>query len=85
MYLRAEHNNQWPITELARVQTTTRKTQDNTPPPKGKKLNQLRLFTLKHEFLKISVDLQTVFAAETRLAARQWLEEGENIVKLRVF
>jgi hypothetical protein len=28
----------------------------------------LRLFTLKHDLIKISVDLQTAFAAETHLA-----------------
>jgi hypothetical protein len=29
---------------------------------------QLRLFAFKHEFQKISIDLQTALAAETRLA-----------------
>jgi hypothetical protein len=31
-------------------------------------MDQLRLFTLKYDLLKISVDLQTAFAAETHLA-----------------
>jgi hypothetical protein len=38
-------------------------------------VEQLRIFTLKHDLLKISVDLQTTFAAETHLAERQWLKE----------
>jgi hypothetical protein len=33
---------------------------------------------------KISVDLQTAFAPETRLAEGQWLEEQQKIVKLRM-
>jgi hypothetical protein len=37
---------------------------------KQRKIDRLRIFTLKHELLKISVNLQTAFAAET-----QWLEE----------
>jgi hypothetical protein len=36
-------------------------------------MDQLRLFTLKHDLLKISVDLQTALAAETHLAEGQWL------------
>jgi hypothetical protein len=28
-------------------------------------MDQLRLFTLKYDLLKISIDLQTAFAAET--------------------
>jgi hypothetical protein len=39
---------------------------------KIKKMNQLRLFTFKHKFLKIPVYLQTALAAE---AEGQWLEE----------
>jgi hypothetical protein len=31
-------------------------------------MDQLRLFTLKYVLVKISVDLQTAFAAETHLA-----------------
>jgi hypothetical protein len=37
-------------------------------------MDQLRLFTLKHDLLKIAVDLQTAFAAETHLAEGQWLK-----------
>jgi hypothetical protein len=36
---------------------------------------QLRLFKLKHNLLKISINLQTAFAAETHLAEGQWLKE----------
>jgi hypothetical protein len=34
-------------------------------------MDQLRLFTLKHELLKISVYLQTAFAAETHVGEKQ--------------
>jgi hypothetical protein len=34
-------------------------------------MDQLRLFKLKHDLLKISVDLKTAFAAETHPAEGQ--------------
>jgi hypothetical protein len=43
-----------------------------------KKSNQLTLFTFESEYLKISVDLQTAFAAETGRAEEQWLEEQQK-------
>jgi hypothetical protein len=43
------------------------------------------LSTFKRDLLKISVDLQTAFAAEARLAGGQWLKERLNAVKLRMF
>jgi hypothetical protein len=36
-----------------------------------KTMNQLRLFTLKYELLKISVSLQTAFGPETHVAEGQ--------------
>jgi hypothetical protein len=48
-------------------------------------VDQLRLFKLKHDLLKISLDLQTAFAADRHLAAGQWLKEQLNMVKLRMF
>jgi hypothetical protein len=48
-------------------------------------MDQLRLFKLKHELLKIYVDLQTAFAADTHLAEGQWLKGQPNVVKLRMF
>jgi hypothetical protein len=48
-------------------------------------VDQRRLFKLKHVLLKISVDLQTEFAADTHLAEGQWLKEQLNVVKLRMF
>jgi hypothetical protein len=48
-------------------------------------MDQLRLFILKDGLLKLSVHLQTAFAAETRLDEGQWLKEQLNIVKLRMF
>jgi hypothetical protein len=44
-----------------------------------------KAFELKHDLLKISVDLQTAFAADTHLAEGQWLKEQLNMVKLRMF
>jgi hypothetical protein len=46
--------------------------------------NQFRLRTLKHEFLNISVSLQTAFVVKTRLAEGQWLEEQANMLKFRL-
>jgi hypothetical protein len=37
-------------------------------------MDQLRLFKLKHDLLKISVDLQIAFAADTHLAEGKWLK-----------
>jgi hypothetical protein len=48
-------------------------------------MDQLRLFKLKHDLVKISIDLQTAFTANTHLAEGQWLKEQQNVVKLRMF
>jgi hypothetical protein len=48
-------------------------------------MDQLRLFKFKHDLLKISLHLQTAFAADTNLAEGQWLKEQLNMVKLRMF
>jgi hypothetical protein len=48
-------------------------------------MDQLRLFKLKYELLKISIDLPTALAAETHLAEGQWLKEQLKAVKLRMF
>jgi hypothetical protein len=48
-------------------------------------MEYLRLFTQKHDLLKISVDLRIAFAAETHLAEGHWLKEQLNKVKLRMF
>jgi hypothetical protein len=47
-------------------------------------MDHLRLFTLIYDLLKISVDLQTAFAAEAHLSEGQWLKEQLNAVKLRM-
>jgi hypothetical protein len=60
-------------------ETTEDKTHTKT------KIDQLRLFTFKHELLKIYLRLQTAFAAEIHLAEGQWLEEQLNTLKLRMF
>jgi hypothetical protein len=52
---------------------------------KNNKMDHLRLFTLKYDLLKISVDLQIAFAAETHLAEGRWLKEQLNVLKLRMF
>jgi hypothetical protein len=49
------------------------------------KMDHLRLFPHKHKLLKISIYLQTAFAAETHLAEGQWLKEQIEHGKLRMF
>jgi hypothetical protein len=93
IYLRAEFNSQWPITESAWIQTTairqhrakqtTKTTTKETTNQRN--MDQLRLFTLKYDLLKVSVDLQTAFAGETHLGEGQWLKEQLNVLKLRTF
>jgi hypothetical protein len=53
---------------------------DNTGQNKQRRktVDLLMLFTYKRGLLKTYVDLQTEFAAETRLAERQWLVEQPN-------
>jgi hypothetical protein len=48
-------------------------------------MDQLKLFALKYDLLKISVYSRTALAAETHLAAGQWLKEQLNVLKLRMF
>jgi hypothetical protein len=45
-------------------------------------MDQPRLFKLKHDLLKIFLDLPTAFAADTHLSEGQWLKEQLNVVKL---
>jgi hypothetical protein len=71
-----------------RVSTNTNnsnKTTQGKETTKQRKMDQLRLFTLKYDVLKIYVDLQTAFAADTHLAEGQWLKEQLKVVKLRIF
>jgi hypothetical protein len=82
--LRVELNNQWPITESARIQTAAIR-QHRTTTTKQRKMDQLRPLKLKHELLKIYIDLQTEFAADTHLAEGQWLKAQLKVVKLRMF
>jgi hypothetical protein len=48
-------------------------------------MDQLRFFKLKYDLLKISIDLQTAFAAGTHLAQGQWPKEQLNVVELSMF
>jgi hypothetical protein len=48
-------------------------------------MDQFMLFTLKHDLLKVSVDLQTAFVADKYLSDWQWLKEQLIVVKLRTF
>jgi hypothetical protein len=48
-------------------------------------VDQLRLFKLNDDLLKISTDSQTAFEADTHLPEGQWLKEQLNVVKLRMF
>jgi hypothetical protein len=59
------------------------KTNKNTR--KQKKVDQLRLFKLKHDLLKMSLDLQTALAPDTHLAEGQWLKEQLNVAKIGMF
>jgi hypothetical protein len=70
-----------------RVSTNTNNSNKTTHNKTNKKtkMDQLRLFKLKYDLLKISVDLQTAFAADTHLFEGQWLKEQLNVVKLRMF
>jgi hypothetical protein len=61
-----------------RQHRTKRKKQQKT-----RKNGSRKAFTLKHELLKISVNLQTAFAEEPRLAEGKWLQEQLKVVKLR--
>jgi hypothetical protein len=61
IYLRAELNSQWPIAESATRQYRTKQTTKETT--KQRQMDQLRLFTLRYDLLKISA-----FAVETHLA-----------------
>jgi hypothetical protein len=56
-----------------------------TQEKKTRKLDHLRLFALKHESLKISLHLQTVFEVETHRAEGHWLKEQLNMLKLRMY
>jgi translation initiation factor 1 (eIF-1/SUI1) len=62
--------------QSARIQTTraVRRRHVKTKQKHGE-IDQLRLFTFKREFQKISVDLQTALATGTHLSEGQWLEE----------
>jgi hypothetical protein len=55
-----------------RTEETTKTTKETK---NQRKMDQLRLFTLKYDLLKISVDLQTAFAADTHLAEWKWHKE----------
>jgi hypothetical protein len=83
IYLSADLNSQWPATESARIQTAAvrrhRTKHTHTHTHKRRKTDQLRIFIFEHEFIKISAGLQTAFAAETRPAEGQCLEEHVNV------
>jgi hypothetical protein len=46
---------------------------------------QAKLFKLKCNLLKISINSQTEFAATTHLAVGQWAEEQLNVENFRLF
>jgi hypothetical protein len=56
----------------------------NKKTTKQRKMDQLRPLKLKHDLLKITIHLQTAFAADTHLAEGQWLKEQLKVVKLRI-
>jgi hypothetical protein len=86
--LRAGLNSQWPVTESARIQTTTEirpqnKTNKNKRNNNNKNGPAKAFYT--RDLLKISVNLQIAFAAETHFAEGYWLKKQLNVVKLRMF
>jgi hypothetical protein len=66
-----------------KITTAMRQTKQQSK--KLREWNQLKLFTFKHQFIKLSLDLQTVLSAETHLAEGQCLEEPLSMIKLRKF
>jgi hypothetical protein len=70
---------------VANYRVSTNTNNSNKTTQGQRKIDQLRLFVFKREFLQISVDLQTALAAETHRAEGQWLEEQLNTAKLRTF
>jgi hypothetical protein len=72
IYLCAELNSQWPITESARIQTTAirqhmtkQTTKTTTKETTNPKRGSLKAFYTQIRLIKMSVDLQTAFVAET--------------------
>jgi hypothetical protein len=74
--------SQWPFTESARIHTTAIRHHRTKETTKQRKMDPLRRFTLIYDLLKISVYLQTAFAAETHPAEEQWLKGQLNALKL---
>jgi hypothetical protein len=73
-----------------RVRTNTNNSNKNSTgrgkkTRKQRKVDQLRLIKLKHDVLKISINLQTASAADTHLAEGPWLKEQLKVVELRMF
>jgi hypothetical protein len=77
IYLLAELKRRGSVTESARIQTTAAAGRQQRT--KQNRLNQRRLFTFKHEFLKISMDIQTASAVEAHLCEGRLVEERLNI------
>jgi hypothetical protein len=76
-------SSKWLIAELTLTQRTKDIRKHRTR--ETKKSYQLILLIFKFEFLNISVDLQTAFAAETRRTEGQWLAEQQKVIKIHVF
>jgi hypothetical protein len=67
------------------TQDKKQKTDNKKKKQENRKVNQLRLFKLNRDLLKISINLQTALAADTHLAEGQRLKVQMNVVKLRMF
>jgi hypothetical protein len=65
--------------------TSSNNTRQDENTQKQRKSNKLRLSIFKPDFRIISVDIQTLFAAETHRAKEPWLEEQMNMLKLLIF
>jgi hypothetical protein len=83
--LRAELNSQRSIT----VSTNKRGSRNETTQGKirHKKVDQLRLFTFKHQVLNLSTGLRTAFNAEAlypqKLALTSPISDGRSVGKVR--
>jgi hypothetical protein len=68
-----------------RVSTNTNSNKTTNDKTTTKETTKQKAFYTQTRLTKISVDLQTAFAAETHLAEGQWLKRQPNVLKLRMF
>jgi hypothetical protein len=77
-------NGQLQTAAAIRQHKTKKKKQQKKQQQKRREMDQLRLFTLRHELLNISLCLDTEFVEVTHIADEQWLKDQLNVKLLRV-